>query len=307
MQTLLMTLGGVAAIALGAALGFQLALSRERRAGGGKSAKEIKAEFESYQSSVSEHFMESATLLQGMTEQYKKVYEHMARGAQDLCDVGEERPELAALRSGLLAAALATDASAETDANGNVVDAEAGTEDDLDKDEDAASAASAGADEGAAEAPDAASDDAQRPDEAGDETGGEGTSDPSSFDFGTPLGGGATEAETDAAEPVSVDGDTPDADASASERATGDQTPDAADEGESDAQAPSSAEAPTEDVAAAAAADTPESGAAPADDETRPGAESEPEDGDEAVQSSGTKVPGDQGWAERFRASGGSD
>ncbi len=86
--------------------GYTIARLGQRRAGGGKTAAELKQELGDYKENVAEHFQATAGLLHEMTEQYRAVYEHMATGAQQLCD-----PELAALqieslRAGLLPAAV---------------------------------------------------------------------------------------------------------------------------------------------------------------------------------------------------------
>lgn len=125
MDVSLAVLGGIVFVLLGAGFGYQSAMMRERKAGGGRTASELKTELEDYQQNVSDHFMESAALLQGMTEQYKKIYEHMARGAQDLCETQEDRPELAALRNGLLAAALASSTHEDLVHVGKVLEAQA--------------------------------------------------------------------------------------------------------------------------------------------------------------------------------------
>lgn len=125
MDVFLAVLGGIVFVLLGAGFGYQSAMMRERKAGGGRTASELKTELEDYQQNVSDHFMESAALLQGMTEQYKKIYEHMARGAQDLCETQEDRPELAALRNGLLAAALASSTHEDLVHVGKVLEAQA--------------------------------------------------------------------------------------------------------------------------------------------------------------------------------------
>jgi len=300
MQTLLMILGGVGFVALGAGLGYQLAVARERRAGGGKSASEIRQELESYQSSVSEHFMESATLLQGMTEQYKKVYEHMARGAQDLCDSSEDRPELEALRHGLLAAALASDVKVETDADGNVVEAEIGAGETAAEESSADADAAAGTADGA-EGPD---DEAGTESEVGEtepvatpvgeanaaadaDADGE-TDGTATFDFGTPVAAGASEpGETEGADATTA------AEPPASEAA--EQTP-----ADDDTDA-SEAAADGEDAASETAADDDEgtimkAAGASGDDENDDGAAT-----DSPATSSAT-VPGGQGWADRFRS-----
>jgi len=82
--------------------GYVVAQERQRRAGGGKSAAELKTELGDYQDSVTEHFQTTAGLLQDMTEQYRAVYEHMASGAQNLCDQETAQSQIESLRAGLL-------------------------------------------------------------------------------------------------------------------------------------------------------------------------------------------------------------
>lgn len=125
MDVILMIAGGLAFGLLGVSFGYQAAMAKERKSGGGRTASELRTELDDYQQNVSDHFMESAALLQGMTEQYKKIYEHMARGAQELCETKDDRPELAALRNGLLAAALAASTHEDLLQVGKVLEAQA--------------------------------------------------------------------------------------------------------------------------------------------------------------------------------------
>jgi len=92
---LLIIMGAVCAVG-----GYTYAQARQRRAGGGKTAEELKAELGKYKESVTDHFQTTANLLNGMTEQYRAVYQHMASGAQNLCD-----PEQASAQIENLAAA----------------------------------------------------------------------------------------------------------------------------------------------------------------------------------------------------------
>ena len=48
---------------------------------------ELREHFTDYRDQVTQHFMQSSTLVQAMTESYRSVYEHLASGAQHLCDV----------------------------------------------------------------------------------------------------------------------------------------------------------------------------------------------------------------------------
>ncbi len=60
------------------------------------------AALEAQKSEVSGHFQKTASLLHDMTGQYKAIYEHMAEGAQTLCDENDSGAVLESLQSGLL-------------------------------------------------------------------------------------------------------------------------------------------------------------------------------------------------------------
>ena len=85
--------------ALGAAIGYVFANDRTRKATGGKSPAQLREEFEEYRAGVNTHFQETATLLDGMTEQYRTVYAHMAKGAFELCDSADAGPRLEQLQA----------------------------------------------------------------------------------------------------------------------------------------------------------------------------------------------------------------
>jgi len=137
--------------------GYVVAQERQRRAGGGKSAAELRDELSEYKESVNAHFQTTAGLLHDMTEQYRAVYEHMASGAQSLCDPETARTQIESLRAGLLPSDVPA-AVAETDATTDqtpVADGKADSEPD----------ATGGAD------PVAQAEAAQSPDEPADATG----------------------------------------------------------------------------------------------------------------------------------------
>ena len=48
---------------------------------------EFKERFTDYSDTVTEHFMQTSHLVQEMTASYRAVYEHLASGAQNLCNV----------------------------------------------------------------------------------------------------------------------------------------------------------------------------------------------------------------------------
>jgi len=48
--------------------------------------EESREELKNYRTKVSSHFQETAQKVNALTENYRSVYEHLARGAQSLCD-----------------------------------------------------------------------------------------------------------------------------------------------------------------------------------------------------------------------------
>jgi uncharacterized membrane-anchored protein YhcB (DUF1043 family) len=55
--------------------------------------EQSREELSNYRSQVTSHFRETAHRVNALTENYRNVYEHLARGAQDLCDKSDA-PEL---------------------------------------------------------------------------------------------------------------------------------------------------------------------------------------------------------------------
>jgi len=74
-------------ILIGTVLGFVLSLLFKKLGGGEGSfkVKELKAEHEQYRKKVDDHFVNTAVLFKGLTDQYRDVYRHIASGAGDLC------------------------------------------------------------------------------------------------------------------------------------------------------------------------------------------------------------------------------
>ncbi|MGB1883510.1 MAG: ZapG family protein [Gammaproteobacteria bacterium] len=83
---------------LGAMLGFVFATDRMRKANGGRTPTEIRQELEDYKRAVAAHFQDSANIMEQMTEQYRSIYAHMAHGAAQLCDDGDQSEGLRELR-----------------------------------------------------------------------------------------------------------------------------------------------------------------------------------------------------------------
>lgn len=79
--------------ALGIGVGLGVLLARTVFASNNKQREEAlteeletaKAEFQDYQKQVNQHFQQSSELVFELTQNYRKVYEHLASGAQSLC------------------------------------------------------------------------------------------------------------------------------------------------------------------------------------------------------------------------------
>jgi uncharacterized membrane-anchored protein YhcB (DUF1043 family) len=66
--------------------------------------REMRERFSDYRDQVSRHFMRTSELVQEMTQSYRAVYEHLATGAQELCEDEADTPGLGAGEENLLAA-----------------------------------------------------------------------------------------------------------------------------------------------------------------------------------------------------------
>jgi len=72
---------------IGLALGFGLSMLFDYFKGDSSSEEigQLKEEHAAYRKKVDDHFVNSAVLFKGLTEQYRDVYRHIAGGAGDLC------------------------------------------------------------------------------------------------------------------------------------------------------------------------------------------------------------------------------
>lgn len=92
-------LAAIAALIIGIVIGAFFGRSkggsslRQRRAE--QQSEEVRNEYLRYQAQVNEHFMESAHLLRRFNDAYRDVNQHMARGANRLCNDEEWLAELA--------------------------------------------------------------------------------------------------------------------------------------------------------------------------------------------------------------------
>jgi uncharacterized protein len=63
---------------------------------------ELREKFSEYRDQVTQHFMRTSELVQEMTQSYRAVYEHLATGAQELCEGETETPSLGTSNKNLL-------------------------------------------------------------------------------------------------------------------------------------------------------------------------------------------------------------
>ena len=83
-ETVLIVLGAIGFLAVGGALGFWLARFRMR--GDVARADEVREQFDDYRREVTQHFGRTAEHFKAIGREYRELYEHMAGGADSLCD-----------------------------------------------------------------------------------------------------------------------------------------------------------------------------------------------------------------------------
>jgi len=87
-QTILIAAGAalfILGLALGALLGRRSAPSAKRQREAELKLDQLLQEKKAYEDEVVEHFTETATLLNNLTESYRDVHNHLAKGANSLC------------------------------------------------------------------------------------------------------------------------------------------------------------------------------------------------------------------------------
>ena len=92
MNAILLASAGVVILLVGGGVGFWMGRSG---VGGSKARVEkAEAELEDYKRSVTEHFGQTAAHFQAIGKQYRELYDHMANGAQALCEPDEAGKQL---------------------------------------------------------------------------------------------------------------------------------------------------------------------------------------------------------------------
>src|SRR5215471_15110355 len=111
MEISFLWLGVGAVVTFGVGLLLGLLLGRTRQGAARHEVEELKTalqqhqeESRQYQAHVTRHFTQTADLLQALTADYRAVYEHLAAGAQALCNGQVKALTPEALREHLLAA-----------------------------------------------------------------------------------------------------------------------------------------------------------------------------------------------------------
>ena len=105
----------VASVALagGLLIGFLIGNLKSKSAG--TRAHDAEAELEAYRKQVNEHFGETAEHFQALGQQYKSLYEHLASGADSLCDTPDAGQELSFVPRGMLTQLTGDDLTGEAE------------------------------------------------------------------------------------------------------------------------------------------------------------------------------------------------
>ena len=121
-DTVILISVALVAFVIGCGLGYYLTAGRERKAD--ERAERVEAEMAAYRGNVTEHFRETAVKFRQLGEHYRALHEHLADGAEALCDVPDKGAklefsplaELEAPRSGLAPGAAAAMAASAANA-----------------------------------------------------------------------------------------------------------------------------------------------------------------------------------------------
>jgi uncharacterized membrane-anchored protein YhcB (DUF1043 family) len=87
MNPMILIGAGALILLIGAGLGYWLGSFGRRKASA--EAEEVRAELDDYRRQVTEHFSTTAAHFEAIGAEYRKLYEHMATGAGELCEAGQ--------------------------------------------------------------------------------------------------------------------------------------------------------------------------------------------------------------------------
>lgn len=91
-------LEGIAGLAIGLMVGATAVwLWLDKKAGSADSVASLKRENERFREEVNEHFIQTAELINQLTDSYKAVFDHLSEGAEKLVDekaVRERMPQV---------------------------------------------------------------------------------------------------------------------------------------------------------------------------------------------------------------------
>lgn len=109
-----MWIAGLLGFLLGTTLGIIAAYIAFSRNGKTRQLRaelnDLKERFTDYREQVTQHFMQTSSLVQEMTESYRAVYQHLASGAQYLCNVDTRTTRLGQAKTGKIDASPAAGA-----------------------------------------------------------------------------------------------------------------------------------------------------------------------------------------------------
>ncbi len=92
MNAILLASVGVAMLLVGGGVGFWV--GRSGIGGSRARVEKAEAELDEYKRNVTQHFGQTASYFQAIGKQYRDLYEHMANGAQVLCEPDEAGKQL---------------------------------------------------------------------------------------------------------------------------------------------------------------------------------------------------------------------
>ena len=87
----------IVGLVLGAAIGSVATWWWNRARGGGDTIGQLKRENQKFREEVTEHFVETARLINQLTDSYKEVFDHLNKGANELVDdkaLAEKMPQV---------------------------------------------------------------------------------------------------------------------------------------------------------------------------------------------------------------------